>query len=546
MNRRVVRLLAVLAVLPALLPAVDAEVRPGSVTMTPPNPGTDTDVTICFDIRNTGGQTIRFAVGYADAGYVYNCNTVNQINWLLSDDGVYRGGGLTISGTAQTVTSNNFTDVQGPNNGINGGTTTGSNWKQVCFQTHIPPELSGNYQLVVVPNRDGLSLSSRACGMCQQANNAASFGYLGFTVTGTPLIKLDLELCNAGSTASEMRWRYRVTNHGESGIRVTNLSMRYCFYDTNTCLEAQSSSNAQMYLPGGTSYCNTYNPSDQYSFDQFPMVDCGADGRANQCYNYTIAGGPISQSMPYFVPPNAGYLQAGDPPIWFRFCGSPPWNSSDDYSNLTYAPNCGSGWSSLPRVALYNQGQLVCEWESNTNNDPNSGVPHCGSTGGCNNCPQGSVPNVARNSSGPSNVVCLPIHSPTPTPGLQLTKTADRATATIGETITFSIAWVNDSSAARTMVIWDTVPAHLTYVGCATPVGTCSQAGGIVTWNLGSRPAGSSGMVTFWAVVSSYPWLPDWMERRLALGPPAPRSRELHLGLWQPLRVGRPRDPFLH
>jgi uncharacterized repeat protein (TIGR01451 family) len=530
-------LLLALLIAPVLLPAVDAEVRAGSITMSPPNPSTNTPVTICFDIRNTGAQTIRFAVGYAPAGYVYNCNTVNQINWVLSDYGAYRGTNLTISGTASTVTSNNYTDVQGPSSGINGGTTSGSNWKQVCFDTHIPPEFSGDYQLVIVPNRDGIGLSSRSCGSCQQASNAASFGYLGFTVTGTPLYKLDLEVCNAGSTASEMRWRYRVTNYGESGVRLTNISMRYCFYDTNTCLEAQGSSNAQAYLPGGGSYCNTYNPADQYSFEQFSMVDCGQDGRANQCYNYTIAGGPISQSMPYYIPPAGGNIRAQDPPIWFRFCGSPTWDTSDDYSNLTLAPSCGSGWSSLPRVALYNEGALVCEWESAADTDPASGVPHCGSVSGCNNCPPGSIPNLARNATGPSNVVCLPILSPTPTPGLQLTKTADRATATIGETVTFSIAWVNDSSSTLAMVIWDTVPSHTTYVGCATPVGSCGISGSVVSWDLGNRPAGSSGTVTFWAVVSSYPFAPGWLDQRLALGPPAPRSRELQLGLWDPLNL---------
>lgn len=512
-------LLLALLLLPVAGRAVDAEIRAGSITMSPTNPGSDTDVTICFDVRNTGNQEVRFAVGFAPSGYVWNQNTVNQINWVLWDNNVYRGGSITVSGTAGTaLTSQNYTSVVGGTNGysIGSGRTT---WTQVCFQTHIPPEFSGNYQLVIAPNRDGISLNTTSCGTVQSASNAASYGSLSFDVSGTPLIRLNLEVCNAGSTASEMRWQWRVTNYGESGVRLTNLSLRYCFYDTNMSLEAQSSSNAQAYLPGGSTYCNTYNPQSQYSFENFPTVDCGADGMANQCYVYTLSGGPISQSMPYYAPPNGGYMQSQSPAIWFRFTGSPPWDTSDDYSNLLMAPTCGSGWSSLPRVALYNSGSLVCEWDSSVTNDDDTGVPYCGSTGGCNNCADGAVSNLARNYSGPSNVVCLPIYSPTPTPGMQLTKTADRPTAMLGDTVTFTIAWINNSTAAATMVIWDSVPSGMTYTNCATPIGTCSQAGGIVTWNLGSRPAGSSGTVTFWAVVSGLPSAPWEPGSRFALAP---------------------------
>lgn len=517
--------LSLALILPLGLRAQDAEVRPGSITMTPSNPTTNTDVTICFDIRNSSGQNISFGVGFAAAGYTWSCNTANQINWVLDERGVYRGGSLTLSGTAQATSSNNFTDVRGPNGGINGGTTASSNWKQVCFQTHIPPEFSGDYTVVILPNRDGIGFQASACGSCQNANNAASVGYLPFTVSGVPLVKLNLEVCNAGSTSSEIRWEYRVTNWGESGVRVTGFDMKYCFYDTNTCLEAQGSSNAQMYFPDNSGYCNTYNPTDQYSFEQFSTVDCGSDGKANQCYHYTISGGPISQSMPYFVPPDGGYIQSQSPPIWFRFCGSPPWNTSDDYSNLTAAPACGTGWSSLPRVALYNQGSLVCEWDSSSSNDASTGVPYCGSTGGCNDCPAGSVSNLARNQSGPSNVVCLSIVSPTPTPGMQLTKTADKSTASIGDTITYSIAWVNNANSNQAMVIWDTVPANVTYLGCDNG---CSLSGGVLTWSLGSKAPGASGVVKFWAVVNSYPMLPGAPSQSVAWFDPEPEQR-----LWQ-------------
>jgi uncharacterized repeat protein (TIGR01451 family) len=530
-------LLPLLLALPVLAAANDTEIR--NVTMSPASPATNSDVTICFDVRNTGGATSYVSVGFADSGYVFNCNTVNQVNWVLDDRGVYRGGSLTVSGTSQAVTSNNYTDVVGPNGGVNVGTTTGTNWKQVCIQTHIPPEFSGNYTVIVAPSRDGLSELDLTCGTCQQANTAASFGYTNFTVTGSPLVKLNLEVCNAGAcTTGAICWEYKVTNWGESGVRVTGLAMKFCYYDTNYNWEAQGSSNAQAYLPSGATYCNTYNPSEQYSFTNFSTVDCGPDGKANQCYNYTIKGGPINQSMPYYDPPAGGSLQSQSPPIWFRPIPNVLPTTTDDYANLNNAATCGSGWSSIPHIALYNNGSLVCEWSSSVSTDNSTGVPHCGSTGGCNNCPAGGVSNMARNSTGPSNVVCLNIYSPTPTPVMQLTKVADRAVGLLGDTITYTITWKNNASAARTMTIWDTVPFNTTYVGCNN---ACTQSGGVVTWNLGSQAAGATGTVQFWVTVSALPYLPGWLEQRQALAPPAPRSRELMLGLWSPLaaRSGR-------
>jgi uncharacterized repeat protein (TIGR01451 family) len=482
-------------------------------------------VTVSFDIAagagGSGDQT-RFAVGFANAGYTYNCNTTNQINWVALETGIYSSSSYTVDGTPVAVTPLNFTSVVGPNGGLVGG--TGTTARHVVMTLKVPPEFSGNYRVVVLGNRDGMGLQSTSCGSC--VYGATSVAYGDFTVTGANLIKLNLEVCNAGEcTTGAICWQYRVTNWGESGVRLTGLAMKFCYYDTNFNWQAQSSSNAQAYLPGGASYCNTYNPADQYSFESFNTVDCGPDGKANQCYRYTIAGGPISQSMPYFVPPNGGYLQSQSPPIWLRPVPNVLPTVTDDYTNLTLAPACGSGWSSLPRVALYNNGQLVCEWESGASEDVNTGVPHCGATSGCNKCPDGMVSNLARNASGPSNVVCLPIYSPTPTPGMQLTKTADQATKILGDTITYTITWANNSSSSQTIRIWDTIPSNVTYVGCDN---ACSVVGGLVSWNLGPQGPGSSGVVRFWARVTSLPFLP-WKRpvQQALLEPEFRRSRDL-------------------
>jgi len=95
----------------------------------------------------------------------------------------------------------------------------------------------------------------------------------------------------------------------------------------------------------------------------------------------------------------------------------------------------------------------------------------------------------------------------TVTPLMQLTKTSNVAVATIGDTVTYCLNWKNDATAAEVMLIWDTVPAYLTYLGCNSG---CSVAGTLVSWNLGSQASGASGQVCFWGTVNSYPYLPRW------------------------------------
>lgn len=539
--------LLLVLLLPAPAWAADAIVT--NLVITPASAPAGSDIQVAFDIvagAGRTGDTRRFAIGFADAGYTYTCNTTNQINWVASDLGIYsNASGYTVDGVNTAMPSRAITDVVGPTTGLAAG--VGTTPSHVVITVKVPPEFSGNYRLIVLPNRDGTAMWSTSCAGCQKADTDSNLGYGTVTVTGTPMIKMDLQACRYGAgigayTPGAIAYQYKIVNFGEAGVRVTNFDIKFCFYDTQSCWEAQASSNAQMFLPGPSLYCNTYNPASQYTFEEFNTVDCGVDGKANHCHHYTLGGGPIASSMPYFVPPGGGFLESQSPPVFFRPCG---WSGtstndpSDDYSSFMSWPQCsgstpGSAWTSSPKIGLYYAGTILCEWSSNSSGDANSGVPHCGSGSGCNSCPPGYMANTARNDTGDSNTICVPIYSPTPTPGMQLTKTADKPQATLGDTITYTINWVNDSSAARTMTIWDTVPANLTYVGCNAPVGSCSQSGGLVTWSLGSQGAGASGSVTFWATVSSYPWLPNWLDQRVAQGPPAPKARELMLGLWAP------------
>ena len=90
----------------------------------------------------------------------------------------------------------------------------------------------------------------------------------------------------------------------------------------------------------------------------------------------------------------------------------------------------------------------------------------------------------------------------TATPLMALHKTVNTGVATFGDTLTYCLNWSNDSSASVNMLLWDTLPSVLTYVGCN---GGCTAAGNYVNWNLGAKASGSSGQVCVWAKITGYP-----------------------------------------
>ena len=89
----------------------------------------------------------------------------------------------------------------------------------------------------------------------------------------------------------------------------------------------------------------------------------------------------------------------------------------------------------------------------------------------------------------------------TNTPTMPLVKTSNVSQATIGDTITFCIAWTNNASSAQTVHFWDSVSPYLTYVGCSN---SCTKTANAVAWSVSAAP-GASGSSCFWGTVSAYP-----------------------------------------
>ena len=72
----------------------------------------------------------------------------------------------------------------------------------------------------------------------------------------------------------------------------------------------------------------------------------------------------------------------------------------------------------------------------------------------------------------------------------------------VGATMSFTISYTNGSGYAwyQTTVV-DTLPTDLAYLSCSGA--PCSEVSGMVVWNMGMVPYGTSAVVTLYALVSS-------------------------------------------
>lgn len=96
-----------------------------------------------------------------------------------------------------------------------------------------------------------------------------------------------------------------------------------------------------------------------------------------------------------------------------------------------------------------------------------------------------------------------------------VTKTANVTSASIGQTITWTVSWCNNGMSTVTNYrIFDTIPAGLGYTNCAGGT-SCSRAGSIITWNIGNVAPGACGSVTWWGpVVGPFGFMPELLFRQ--------------------------------
>ena len=90
-----------------------------------------------------------------------------------------------------------------------------------------------------------------------------------------------------------------------------------------------------------------------------------------------------------------------------------------------------------------------------------------------------------------------------PAADLRLSKSVDKATANVGETLTYSLVATNDGpSAATGVAVVDTLPSALAVTGTPTATqGACTVTGQTVTCSVGGLPSGASATITVTATI---------------------------------------------
>ncbi|HDQ25131.1 MAG TPA: DUF11 domain-containing protein [bacterium] len=90
----------------------------------------------------------------------------------------------------------------------------------------------------------------------------------------------------------------------------------------------------------------------------------------------------------------------------------------------------------------------------------------------------------------------------------EIIKTANVASAGLGDRITWTIAYCNTGMSTITNYrIWDTRPASMSYLNCSGGT-SCGQAGNIISWNIGTLNPGQCGEVRWWGNVTSVGFTP--------------------------------------
>lgn len=89
-------------------------------------------------------------------------------------------------------------------------------------------------------------------------------------------------------------------------------------------------------------------------------------------------------------------------------------------------------------------------------------------------------------------------------PNLALTKTVDRATGSIGDTLTYTLVATNPGAGPATeVVVSDVLPGELSFVSATSTTGTCGFSGGIVSCTIGTMAPGASVTITIVTTVTS-------------------------------------------
>lgn len=83
-----------------------------------------------------------------------------------------------------------------------------------------------------------------------------------------------------------------------------------------------------------------------------------------------------------------------------------------------------------------------------------------------------------------------------------MVKSVDRSTVYVGDTLTYTLYYLNNSGTTQSRTMKDTLASSLNYIGSTASAGTVSNSGNVITWNPGNVANGGSVTLTIRAIVN--------------------------------------------
>lgn len=293
----------------------------------------------------------------------------------------------------------------------------------------------------------------------------------------TSKVDLQISMVADACTTQTLQFKFRIYNWETTALNANTLFLEGYFFDPSAI-----NWNFGNAITAYTSAA-VWQASTGYASAIAAYPYCAADGTHQANQKITLTMGAVN------IPPNGGYIES-DVASFYRAGWPTPFDSGcDDFSKPGAA-----AWHSDQNWALFQNAPgptLVCEYSSASTMDPLSGRTACNGFSACS--PPTATPTVTS--------TFTPAPTATRTPALPLTKSSNVSTIAVGQTLTYCVAWTNDSGSPLTRTFYDQLAAQLTWVG-GDP--GCSATGQLVTCSFAAG-AGASGSKCFWAVVNAVP-----------------------------------------
>lgn len=386
-----------------------------------------------------------------------------------------------------------------------GGLNTGCSAQSLTFSVRVPPDAPATVYLFVFAASTSMTIwGQNSCSYDMMLTSPA------ITVTGrdtTLRVNLLMQNATGGEPGNVYESVPSIANWGLWPVDSTRFCVRKWVYDAATpAITALSGSHYILATNTGTNWgpaaASPWTSSVSYLGTG---STCDATHKANWMLQACYTGATR------YIPGNGGFLKPGNDGdyagLWWN--GGGTFTKTDDYSQ---ASALGAGFANRIdeyHYGLYDSGSLVCEYVSWSTQDPLTGQEPCGIS----NCVAPTPTQTPTASYTPTlsptptltwtnTPSPAPTQSPTPTPRLELTKTVDRTTVMLGDTLTYCLYWNNDSASSQHLVLWDTLNPVLSYVGSSP---AASQSGQLLIWDFGMIAPGASASVCFGAKVVGLP-----------------------------------------